>query len=92
MTFEQFQVDHKTRDAVSHNFLIIGEASTHVAPQIRQSYSLPWDEMRGMRNIVAHHYFEVNARVVWETIQNDLPNLIEALLAIPGVQAPPSGN
>ncbi|WP_322099100.1 HepT-like ribonuclease domain-containing protein [Haematospirillum jordaniae] len=35
--------------------------------------------MRGMRNRIAHGYFEINLCVVWDTVQECLPELIEQL-------------
>jgi uncharacterized protein with HEPN domain len=55
MTFEQFDADDKTKDAVIRNFEIIGEAASHIPLEIQDKYPhLDWLEMRGMRNIIAH--------------------------------------
>ena len=37
---------------------------------------IPWRGMRGMRNRVAHGYFDVNLDVVWDTAQTALPDLL----------------
>jgi uncharacterized protein with HEPN domain len=37
---------------------------------------IPWRSMRGMRNRIAHGYFDVNLEVVWETVQTALPELL----------------
>jgi uncharacterized protein with HEPN domain len=45
--------------------------------------SLPWHEMRAMRNRMIHNYFEVNVDLLWGTVKDDLPKLkqqIERLL------------
>jgi uncharacterized protein with HEPN domain len=53
MTFEQFIADRKTIDAVVRNFIIIGEAASHLPEEIIERHiDLPWREMRDMRNIV----------------------------------------
>jgi len=80
MDFEAFSADEKTQDAVLRNLTIIGE----VAARISQAASapmpdLPLDQMKGMRNIIVHEYFGVSLRVVWETVQADLPPLIPIL-------------
>ena len=52
MTFEQFAEDRKTIDAVVRNFMVIGEAATHLPEDFIEKHpDLPWREMRDMRNI-----------------------------------------
>ena len=36
----------------------------------------PWRNMRGMRNRIAHGYFDINLEVVWQTVQTALPDLL----------------
>ena len=38
-----------------------------------------------MRNRIIHAYFDLNLDVIWRTVQEDLPVIIEQLRAIPGV-------
>lgn len=85
MTLEQFVSDRKTIDAVVRNFIIIGEAASHLPEDfIEKHAALPWREMRDMRNIAAHEYFGVDNMVVWETIQNNLPPLLPMLRKLIG--------
>lgn len=80
MEFKTFTEDRKTVDAVVRNLIIIGEAAVHVPEDICLKYSeVPWYDMRGMRNFVVHEYFRASDRVVWDTVQVDLP-LLPALL------------
>ncbi len=83
MDFASFQGDSKTIDAVVRNFTVIGEAARNVPHRIREKYpDVPWEEMRGMRNLVIHEYAEVSARIVWDTIRSDLPPLIPLLRTV----------
>ncbi|MBV9504380.1 MAG: DUF86 domain-containing protein, partial [Acidobacteriia bacterium] len=63
--------DHKTQAAIIRNIEIIGEAANRIyrqGPELIASHpSLPWHEMRGMRNRMIHNYFDVNADVLWGT-------------------------
>ena len=34
-----------------------------------------WKLITGMRNYIVHEYFQVDNTVIWDVIQNDLPNL-----------------
>ncbi len=80
MTFEQFVADRKTIDAVVRNFIIIGEAASHLPEDFIESHlDLPWREMRDMRNIVVHEYFGVDYMIVWETLKKNLPPLLPLL-------------
>lgn len=80
MDFESFSEDEKTIDAVLHNLAVLGEAVGHLPPAVlAMAPQLPWDEMRGMRNVVVHEYFGVALSVIWQTIQVDLPSLISPL-------------
>ena len=80
MTFEQFVSDRKTVDAVVRNFIIIGEAASHLPEDLTKSrIDIPWREMRDLRNIVVHEYFGVDNLIVWETIRKDLPPVLPLL-------------
>ena len=76
LDYEAWKKDQKTIDAVIRNMEIIGEAASHVPENIQERYSdVPWHQMKGMRNILAHEYFGVDLDVLWRTVQEDLPSL-----------------
>lgn len=76
LDYESWKKDQKTIDAVIRNMGIIGEAASHVPENIQERYSdVPWHQMKGMRNILAHEYFGVDLDVLWRTVQEDLPLL-----------------
>jgi uncharacterized protein with HEPN domain len=80
MTFEDFQADPRTVRAVLYDMAIIGEAIRAVPPEVEVLHpEVPWDDVRGMRNIVIHEYFQVNLAIVWQTIQDDLIPLAASL-------------
>ena len=73
---QQFIADNMRVDAVLRNFEIIGEATGHLAPQIRGKYSeVEWSKIIGLRNIIAHEYFRVNLPIIWSLIENDVTPL-----------------
>ena len=83
MDKKAFLADKRTQQAVILNLLTLGEAASHIA-RLYPAYSdnhpeLPWKQMRGMRNRMAHGYFDINLEIVWETMCNDLP-LLEATI------------
>jgi uncharacterized protein with HEPN domain len=80
LTFEEFQDDRKTIRAVLYDIAIIGEAVGSIPPEIEFSHpEIPWIDVRGMRNIVIHEYFQVNLEIIWQTIQDDLTVLESSL-------------
>jgi uncharacterized protein with HEPN domain len=61
---------------------IIGEAATHVSVKGRSTLpGIPWQDIVGMRNRLIHAYNDVDLEVVWSTVKEDLPPLIEAIEA-----------
>jgi uncharacterized protein with HEPN domain len=84
---DDFLADKRTQQAVIMSLIIIGEAATKVmdayAEFAEAHAEVPWRSMRGMRNRIAHGYFEINLDVVWDTVQTALPELLRQL---PGVR------
>lgn len=84
-TEKEFYADTKSQDAVIRRFEVIGEAARRISDEGQSSYpGLPWVEMIGMRNIMIHEYDNVDLHIVWNTVKNSLPNLIDAISAILG--------
>ena len=80
MDYETFKMDEKSIRAVEMNFIIIGEAASHITEDIEERYPMiPWNLMRAMRNRIMHAYFNVDEKLMWDTITNDLPPLIPEL-------------
>ena len=76
LDFERFAQDDKTTFAVIRALEIIGEAARKIPKSIRSRYpNVPWQDMAGMRDKLIHDYFGVDLRVVWKTLQIDLPSL-----------------
>ena len=76
MSFEEFEDDSKTIDAVIRNFIVIGEAASHIPSTIVEKHpNVPWRLMGDMRNFAVHEYWGVDVKVLWKTIQEDFPPL-----------------
>ncbi|MHB9026934.1 MAG: HepT-like ribonuclease domain-containing protein [Armatimonadota bacterium] len=82
---EDFLNDVQLQDAMIRRFEIIGEAATRISPAFRAGHpEIPWQEIRAMRNVLAHIYDGVQLDTVWETAQHDLEPLriaVEKILA-----------
>ena len=86
LTATAFGQDKRTQQAVLLNIMIIGEAATRLAQTdpdlLARNPQVPWASMRGMRNRVAHGYFDIDVQVVWDTARSALPTLAAQLHAV----------
>lgn len=84
-TQEQFATDAKTLKAVAADLMIIGEAANHVPDDVQEANAdVPWLVMRALRNRVVHVYFDIDPLILWDTVQNDLPKLVDPLKRLLG--------
>ncbi|MBZ0255587.1 DUF86 domain-containing protein [bacterium] len=80
LNYENFENDWILVDAVQMNLLVIGEAARHIPDSIIEQYpEIPWLEMRGLRNVLAHEYDRVDFDIIWRVIQEELPPLVPQL-------------
>jgi uncharacterized protein with HEPN domain len=83
-----FDTDELLRVWALHHLFIIGEASARVSEELRAKYpDVPWRQIVGMRNVIAHGYFDVDWDEVWEVVARDAASLrraIEHVLATEG--------
>jgi uncharacterized protein with HEPN domain len=84
-TREEFFSDSQCQDAVIRRLEIIGEAARRISEETRTAYpDLPWSDMISMRNVMIHEYDDVDLVIVWETVKNDMPQLVNSLEKILG--------
>lgn len=80
-----FEHDELLQNWFVRHLQIIGEAARSLPEEVRSlAPDIPWSKIIGMRSILVHGYFEIDAEVVWETISRDVPLLkvgVERLLA-----------
>ena len=69
--------------AVGMSILMASEIASQILKRheefIADHPDIPWEEMRGMRNRIAHNYFDIDLEKVWETAKSDIPDLIGRL-------------
>ena len=59
---------------------IIGEAAFRISPATRAEFQdIPWDAIIGMRHRLVHAYFDINLDILWRTVTDELPALIDVL-------------
>ncbi len=81
-TFEDFNHNQLVVDAIVFNLSQIGEISKYrVSENLKESNKqIPWHEMYGFRNRIVHDYDQINMNVVYDTIIEDLPQLLKQLI------------
>ena len=83
MSKDAFLADKRTQQAVVLSLVIVGEAVTRVLQEhagfADRHPSVPWRSMKGMRNRLAHGYFDINLDVAWDTVAIELPRLLATL-------------
>lgn len=83
MNYDLFFQDKKTSYAAIRGLEIIGEATKKIPEEIKKKYpNIPWKEISGMRDKIAHEYFGVDLKIVWQTIIEDLPVYEKAIKKI----------
>jgi uncharacterized protein with HEPN domain len=79
-TKDNFADNRMLQLAVIKDLEIIGEAANKVSVDTKSKYpKIPWRQMVGMRNRLIHAYFGINIEIVWQTVQENLPTLLEDL-------------
>lgn len=82
-TLDEFAEDEVLRRACTRSFEIIGEAVKKLSPRVRGEHStVEWQKIAGMRDRLIHNYFDVDYRVLWDAVQNNLPALKEQITKI----------
>lgn len=88
MTKADFLNDKRTQQAVILNLIILGEAATKLMDQhqdwVAARPAITWRSIRGMRNRIAHGYYDIDLEIVWETGIAAIPELSSALRALEG--------
>jgi uncharacterized protein with HEPN domain len=80
LDFDGFGGDPRTIDAVVRNLEILGEAAKRVPDDVRrQAAEIDWRKIAGMRDVLAHAYFQVDLQIVWDAATNKVPELVEPL-------------
>jgi uncharacterized protein with HEPN domain len=75
-----FEEDKKLRYAVERQLMVVGEAAAHVSGEFQALHSeIPWIQIIGQRNVLAHEYGEILVERIWLTVTKNLPELLNHL-------------
>lgn len=76
----ELAADGMRLSAILYQILIIGEATKRVSSDFRSQHpAIPWADMAGMRDILAHQYDRVNFKILWRVVQQSVPALLELI-------------
>ncbi len=77
-------------DAVRVRLIEIGEAVKDIAPELLANEpAVPWQDVAGMRDHLAHRYFDTDHAIVAATVEHDLPPLVAAVQRLRQMVQPP---
>lgn len=78
-----FLDDIVVQRAVGMSLLMASEAAAQLiklSPEfVAEHPDIPWNAIRGMRNRIAHEYFDINLERAWDTVKTDVPDLLSRL-------------
>jgi uncharacterized protein with HEPN domain len=70
-------------DAILLNFINIGESVIRLSSEfLETNTAIDWHKIRGLRNVIAHDYFGVDAEEIWQIIKHDIPHLQNELISL----------
>ncbi len=79
-SLDDFAPDSLLRLAIERTVEIVGEAANRVSPAFQTDHpEIPWNQIIGMRNILAHGYAIVDGQVLWEVATRDMKELLAQL-------------
>jgi uncharacterized protein with HEPN domain len=77
VSYDLFEKDKKLRYAIERQLLVIGEAAGHVSGKLKDLHSeIPWNQIIGQRNVLAHEYGEILTERIWLTATKSIPEML----------------
>ena len=75
-----FVADEKTYDAVVRNLEVIGEAAKNLSSDVRAAIQqIDWKKVSGLRDVLSHAYFGIDNDILWDIVENKIPELHAAM-------------
>lgn len=77
---EEFSANELLQDSMMFRLIQISENSRRLSDSYRESRTkIPWTAMFGLRNRIVHDYGSVDLRIVFNTLKNDVPELLQLI-------------
>ena len=78
--YDDFVRSKMIRSAVERQLMIVGEAANHVSEEFQEKHpEIPWRQIIGQRNVLAHEYGDIKVERVWAAATRNVPALLKAL-------------
>ena len=75
-TEEEFSKDYISFDATMMNFIVVGEMANKLSESFKEKHNtIEWRKISDLRNIIAHDYFGIDDKEVWQIIKKKIPQL-----------------
>ena len=76
LQFQELMEDEVLKRASVRSLEVIGEATKNLSEEFKDKYPVvEWKKIAGLRDKLIHHYFGINWDIVWDVIENKLPDL-----------------
>ncbi|MEK7515907.1 MAG: DUF86 domain-containing protein [Patescibacteria group bacterium] len=79
VSLEGFLKNGEKQSAIILQLIIIGELAKKLSADLKSQTNTPWKQIAGLRDRAVHDYYSLALKDVWNTIQNDIPALENAL-------------
>lgn len=78
--FADFVADRALQDAVVLRLTVVSEAVKSLSARAKAPHpKIPWRDIGRFRDLAVHHYWKVDANLVWGIVKDDIPVLLKAL-------------
>ena len=75
LTEDDFLINFEKQDAIARRLEIIGEAVKNIPMEMRNQFpAISWQKIAGLRDIIAHNYFGIIPKRLWNIVKNDIPS------------------